>query len=86
MKKYPNLYADISALTQLDNDRLFYGSDFPLINTFLVSPWYYSLRLTLGQILSIWFTENPWDRDVRIKQALGTPTAVFDRSREFRRK
>lgn len=53
MREYPNLYADISALTQINRPgslkealtrpefagRLVYGSDFPLINTLLVSPW-----------------------------------------------
>src|SRR5690606_23622534 len=54
MREFPNLHADISALTQANRigvlrevleapetaGRLVYGSDFPLINTALVSPWY----------------------------------------------
>ncbi len=54
MREYPNLYTDISALTQINrpgclkealtkpefSGRLVYGTDFPLINTALVSPWY----------------------------------------------
>ena len=91
------LFADISSLTQLNklgymkealikpefSGRLFYGSDFPLVNTILVSPWYYFFRLTPWQIISISSFKNPWDVDVKIKQALGTPTDVFARSREF---
>jgi hypothetical protein len=97
MREHPNLYSDISSLTQLNklgymkealikpefSGRLFYGSDFPLVNTILVSPWYYFFRLTPWQIISISSFKNPWDVDVKIKQALGTPTDVFARSREF---
>jgi hypothetical protein len=97
MPQYPNLYSDISSLTQLNklrymkealtrpefSGRLFYGSDFPLINTALVSPWYYGFRLTPWQLVSISLTKNPWDADVRIKQALGTPAEVFARFRQL---
>jgi hypothetical protein len=94
------LFADISSLTQLNklcymkealtrpefSGRLFYGSDFPLINTILVSPLYYCFRLTLRQVIDIALTKNPWDVDVKIKQALGTPTNVFARSQELLRR
>jgi uncharacterized protein len=98
MREYPNLYSDISSLTQVNklgymkealtlpefSGRLLYGSDFPLINmAFLVSPWYQFLRLTPRQIISISSTRNPWDVDVKIKQALGMPTDVFVRSQEL---
>jgi hypothetical protein len=104
MREYPNLYSDISSLTQLNklgymkealtrqefSGRLFYGSDFPLINmrlpwinTRLVSPWYYFFRLSPAEIITISSLKNPWDIDVKIKQALGTPTDVFVKSREF---
>jgi len=92
MREYPNLYADISALTQINKPgvlkealtrpefagRLLYGTDFPLINTPLVSPWY-SFHLSLSQKWSIWRTRNPWDRDVLTKHDLGTPTETFAR-------
>jgi predicted TIM-barrel fold metal-dependent hydrolase len=95
MREYPNLYSDISSLTQLNkltylkkallqpefSGRLMYGSDFPLINTLLVSPVYYSLRLSPKQVWSIASCDNPWDADVRTKQALGTPAEIFERSR-----
>jgi hypothetical protein len=104
IKEYPNLYSDISSLTQLNklgymeealtwedfSGKLYYGSDFPLINMRLprinirlVSPRYYFVRLTRRQRKDISSLRNPWDRDVMIKQALGTPTDVFSKSREF---
>lgn len=93
MREYPNLYTDISALTQINrrgslkealtkpefSGRLVYGTDYPLINTVLVSPWY-SLRLSLREKISIWRTKNPWDRDVLLKHDLGVQTQTFARS------
>jgi predicted TIM-barrel fold metal-dependent hydrolase len=93
MRDYPNLYADISALTQINkpgclkealtkpefSGRLLYGTDFPLINTALVSPWY-SFHLSFTQKFSIWRMKNPWDRDVMMKHDLGVPTEIFARS------
>jgi predicted TIM-barrel fold metal-dependent hydrolase len=93
MREFPNLYTDISALTQINrpgslkealtrpefSGRLVYGTDFPLINTALVSPWY-SLHLSLRQKYSIGRTKNPWDRDVLLKHELGVPTETFARS------
>lgn len=92
MREHPNLYTDISALTQINkpgalkealtkpefSGRLVYGTDFPLINTALVSPWY-SFHLSLRQKWKIWRTKNPWDRDVLMKHDLGVPTEVFAR-------
>jgi predicted TIM-barrel fold metal-dependent hydrolase len=92
MREYPNLYTDISALTQVNrlgslkeaitrpefSDRLLYGTDYPLINTALVSPWY-SFRLSLRQKIAIWRTKNPWDRDVMLKHDLGVSTDTFAR-------
>ena len=97
MREYPNLYSDISSLTQLNklnymkeavarsefSERLLYGSDYPLVNTALVSPWYYSPRLSCRQIICIARDKNLWDRDVRLKQALGMPALVFARSAEL---
>ena len=93
MREFPNLYTDISALTQINrpgrlkeaqtrpefSGRLVYGTDFPLINTSLVSPWY-SLHLSLRQKYLIWRTKNPWDRDVLMKHDLGVQTETFTRS------
>ncbi len=93
MREFPNLYTDISALTDINKPgylkealtkpefagRLVYGTDFPLINTALTSPWYW-FRLTLRQKWEISRTKNPWDRDVLTKHALGVPTETFARS------
>ncbi len=94
MREFPNLYADLSSLTQVNKlrslrdalgdpvcrSRLVYGSDFPLINTALVSPWYYPLNLTEARRAEISALDNPWDRDVALKQALGVPSEVFART------
>jgi hypothetical protein len=93
MREYPNLYSDISALTQINrmgalkealmkpefSGHLVYGTDFPLINTLLVSPWY-SWRLSLRQKISISRNRNPWDQDVLIKHDLGVPMEIFTRA------
>jgi predicted TIM-barrel fold metal-dependent hydrolase len=95
MTQYPNLYSDISALTQINKpgalnealtrrefaDRLLYGTDFPLINTALVSPWYFALRLGPSRLFHVSQTENPWDADVLLKHYLGTTADIFSRSR-----
>ena len=94
---YPNLYTDISSMTQVNKlgylrqaiteerleKRLLYGSDFPLINTMAVSPWVYPLNLTRKQMQSISAIGNPWDRDVALKEALGVPPDVMSRSAGF---
>lgn len=92
--QYPNLYADISSLTQLNKlgfiqqalrapqlkGRLLYGTDFPLSDMALTSAWYFPLNLTLTQMQSIASIKNNWDRDVALKQALGVSPDVFSRS------
>ena len=96
MREYPNLYTDISALTNVNKPgclkealtkpefagRLVYGTDYPLINTALESPWY-SFHLTLRQKWEVWRTKNPWDRDVLTKHYLGVPTETFARSAQM---
>jgi predicted TIM-barrel fold metal-dependent hydrolase len=96
MREFPKLYTDISALTQINrpgrlkealtrpefSGRLVYGTDFPLINTLLVSPWY-SFHLSLRQKISIGRIKNPWDRDVLMKHDLGVPTETFARSEKM---
>ena len=92
MREFPNLFTDISALTNLNKPgalqealakpafrgRLVYGTDYPLINTALASPWY-SFHLTLREKWEIWRTNNPWDRDVLTKHYLGVPAETFAR-------
>lgn len=95
--KHPNLYSEISSLTQVNKlgylrealsrpefeGRLLFGTDFPLINTPLVSPYFFPLHLTRKQMAEIQRIENPWDRDVALKQALGVPADLLARSRKL---
>lgn len=94
MREFPNLHSEISSLTQANKlgylrealadpvfeGRLCYGSDFPLINTALVSPWFYPLNLTREQMGEIAALKNPWDADIALKQALGVPPEIFTRT------
>ena len=95
MPEFPNLYADISSLTQINKHgylgevlrrpefqhRLIYGTDYPLIAISpLVSPWYFPRQLSLRQQLAFSRQQNPWDRDVVLKQALGVPTEIWTRA------
>ena len=93
-EQYPNLYTDISSLTQVNKlgyinkasveprlkGRLVYGSDFPLINMALVSLYHFPLNLTFEQMWSLSKIDNPFERDVALKQALGLPSTIFARS------
>ena len=92
--KYDNLYADFSALTQINrrgyllralareklHGRLVYGSDWPLQFFPLVSPWYQFPHVALSQIKAIQGLDNQWDRDVTLKEAMGVPPSAFERS------
>jgi predicted TIM-barrel fold metal-dependent hydrolase len=94
MAQYPNLYSEISSLTQVNKlgylkaaltrpefqGRLLYGSDFPLINTALVSPWFFPLNIETGEARRIARMDNAWDRDVVLKLALGVPQEIFLRT------
>ncbi len=97
MLRFPNLVADVSTLTQFNRKRflpavladerlrgrLLYGTDHPLTNTPMVSPWLYPLRLTLGQMWQLSRIKNPWDRDVALKAALGVRREVFEQSGRY---
>ncbi|MEM7469062.1 MAG: amidohydrolase family protein [Pseudomonadota bacterium] len=92
--RYPNLYTDISSLTQINKlgflsraledgtftDRMIYGSDWPLQFFPLVSPWYQVGRASLKDLWAVSRLDNQWDRDVKLKQAMGVPREVFIRS------
>jgi len=54
-----------------------YGSDYPLSNTLLVSAFNFPLNLTIKQMFEINSIENHWDRDVKLKQALGVSSRTF---------
>ncbi len=91
---YPNLYADVSSLTQINRlgylkralgvpglaERLVYGSDWPLQFFPLVSPWYHVRHVGIGRARSIAKIDNAWDRDVALKEALGMPRSTLERS------
>ncbi|MBS1269228.1 MAG: hypothetical protein MAG794_00176 [Gammaproteobacteria bacterium] len=93
-QEFPNLYADISSLTQINKvgylvealkapgvrERLLYGSDWPLQFFPLVSPFFHWPDIGLRQAKTIQKTKNPWDRDVALKTALGVPRSTFQRS------
>lgn len=92
--EFPNLYADISALTQLNrlghlvrllrhrelHGRLLYGTDMPLPNTPLVSPFAFPLSIPPRRMLAISRIANPWDRDVALKEALGVSGTILGNS------
>jgi uncharacterized protein len=91
LRDYPHLYTEISSLTQINklgylrealqrpefSGRLLYGTDFPLINTALVSPYYFPRQLTVEAMRTIAAETNPWDRDLALKGRLGVPTNIF---------
>lgn len=97
--EYTNLWSELSSLTQANKlgylrealtapefkERVLYGSDFPLVNTALVSPWYYPLNLTHDEMRRISDLSNPWDRDVALKEALGVPSRLFTRAHQVLR-
>lgn len=94
-KKYPNLYTDISSLTQVNklnylaealtrvdlHDRMIYGSDWPLQFAPLVSALYHLNHISLADAKSAMSHDSQWDRDVVLKERMGVPPAVFERSR-----
>jgi len=85
LREFPTFYAEISALTQLNrpgqlrrllecrelHGRLLYGTDMPLVKTIITTPFAFPLRLSLLQMLEISRIDNPWDRDLALKEALG---------------
>jgi predicted TIM-barrel fold metal-dependent hydrolase len=93
-RSHPNLYADISALTQINrlghlerllrheelHGRILYGSDFPLINTGITSPWFHLYRLSPVGLRRVLREKNPWDRDVALKRELGVTYGIFANS------
>lgn len=92
--EFPNLYADISALTQANrlghlsrllrhqelHGRLLYGTDMPLPATGITSPWFHAYRLAPWALFRILREKNPWDRDVELKRALGVTEEILENS------
>ncbi|MDE0036602.1 MAG: amidohydrolase family protein [Gammaproteobacteria bacterium] len=95
--EYPNLYSEISSLTQINklnylkraldvpglDERLLYGSDYPLQFFPLVSSLWHLRHIEVGTARLVGSIRNQWDRDVALKRAIGTPEHVFARSAEL---
>ena len=95
--EYPNLYSEISSLTQINkrnyltralgvqglDKRLLYGTDWPLQFFPLVWSFYHANHIGIGTARLVAKIDNVWDRDVALKRALGTPEHVFARSAEL---
>ena len=93
-EEFPNLYSDISSLTQINKlgylrrtlarpeltDRLLYGSDWPLQFFPLISALYHIDQIDLATARAVSDRANVWDADVALKEALGVPEAVFQQS------
>jgi len=91
--KFPNLYTDISSLTQFNKrgylaralkypgltDRMIYGTDWPLQSFPVVSPWYHVRHIGIKNAWRVSRIKNKWDRDIQLKRAFGVPTSVFTR-------
>lgn len=93
--QYPNLYTEISSLTQINKlnylsdaleqpgvvDRMVYGTDWPLQFFPLISPLYHLNHIGIDDARSVARLGNIWDRDVALKEFLGVPREVFERTR-----
>ncbi|MYD43060.1 MAG: amidohydrolase family protein [Gammaproteobacteria bacterium] len=91
--QYPNLYADISSLTQINklgylrkalsdrplHARLIYGTDWPLQFFPLVSPFYHLRSISIREAIAVQRLRNQWDRDVVLKKYMNVPEEVFTR-------
>ena len=96
-EEYPNLYSEISSLTHVNkrnylrraldvpglDERLLYGTDYPLQFRLLVSSFYHLRHIGVASARLVSSISNPWDRDVALKSAMGTPEHVFARSAEL---
>jgi uncharacterized protein len=91
--EFPNLYTDISSLTQLNKlgylakaikhpgltERMIYGSDWPLSSFPLVSPFYHMNHIGIKKSWLVSRYKNKWDLDIKLKEAFGVPHTVFTR-------
>ncbi len=94
IQKYPNLYVDISSLTQINKlnylsramkeegltEKMIYGTDWPLQFFPIISPWYHINHISLKDAYHVGGINNQWDRDVALKKAFGVPDEVFLRT------
>ncbi|MBI2819979.1 MAG: amidohydrolase family protein [Acidobacteria bacterium] len=89
VRRFPNFYCDTAALAitfrfrslprMLQEpeflERTLHASDIP----FPASPMVFWNRLSYGKLFELATEANLFERDVRLKQALGVPAAVFER-------
>ncbi|GJM04452.1 MAG: metal-dependent hydrolase [marine bacterium B5-7] len=92
--EFPNLYTEISSLTQINKlgylaealkkpgltERMIYGTDWPLQSFPLVSPWYHINHIGIKNAWRLSKIKNKWDRDIELKEAIGVPQSVFTRN------
>ncbi|MHC8441493.1 MAG: amidohydrolase family protein [Candidatus Eutrophobiaceae bacterium] len=92
-REYPNLYTDISSLTQINKigylaqalkladvtERMLYGTDWPLQHWPLTSAYYHLRQIGVAAAVRVQRERNVWDRDVLLKRAIGVPQEVFYR-------
>ncbi|MGR8920059.1 MAG: amidohydrolase family protein [Gammaproteobacteria bacterium] len=95
-ERYPNLLSEISSLTQVNklgylsqalerselHPRLMHGSDWPLQFFPLVWAGWHVGKAPIAELRYAASLDNPLDRDIALKAALGTPAAVFPRAGE----
>ena len=91
LREYPNLYTDISSLTQINKlgylkrflknedllDRIVYGTDWPLQFFPLVSPYFHLNSISLREARAVQKLDNQWDKDVVLKHFIGVPSFAF---------
>jgi len=91
--EFPNLYTDISSLTQFNKlgylakavkhpgltERMIYGSDWPLSSFPMVSPFYHINHIGIKNSWRVSRYKNKWDLDIKLKEAFGVPKTVFTR-------
>ncbi len=90
---YPNLYTDISSLTQINKlgyltkavqhpglqERMIFGTDWPLQSFPIVSPWYHIHHIGIIDTWNLSGIDNKWDRDIKLKLHYGVLPEVFTR-------
>ena len=95
-KQYDNLYTDISSLTQINKlgylrralnvkdlqERMIYGTDWPLQYFPITSPWYHVHEIGFMNAWRISHIDNVWDRDIELKRAYGVNDNVFIKAAE----
>ncbi|MBI2931504.1 MAG: amidohydrolase family protein [Planctomycetes bacterium] len=86
-RRWPKLYGDLSAWSApnrvrhfkrlaasgINWDQVLHGSDYPVP----AMPWCFLGKLSRGEIKRISGVQNPFDRDVELKRAVGIPERVF---------